>query len=149
LNSKTFDALESVGDHYVEVKLISRSLVTREVITFAILIGLLLTCYLYSRYGKDVSKYLQHNFYVLGLLLYGAAIIFPLLFLPCTYVTHLGYYRQVSVPHSDYRWLWQVGNSDIKFGVLLLEELIVSIAAIFVYLTLRLRHSHKERVVQS
>jgi hypothetical protein len=139
----TFDALEDVGDYYVEVKLISRSLIIREVITLAILVGLLLTCYIYMKFGSDILRFIRQNLAVLSLFIYGSALTLPLLFVPCTYESHFGIYRQVSVTHSDYRWLWKVGVADIKFGIVLLEELIVGIVATFIYLTMRQVRTNK------
>ncbi len=64
----------------------------------------------------------------------GISLITPVLVVPCTYVVRSSYNARVLGIRSDYRWLWEVGEGNVKFSVLILEEVIVAAILTMIYL---------------
>ena len=126
--------IEATPFSFEEVVLLPRYLVLHQVeVLFA---ALLILCvgYFHSDPIKAARRFVWNVVKQYGIALFGIAFILPILFVPCTYVVQSRYRTAFNRSFSEYRWLWQVGEADIKFGVLILEEVVVAIVALVIFL---------------
>lgn len=117
--------LDVSPDGYTVIQLVSRDCVRHEINTVVLFAAVAGAALILVRYHSQLRREVVRNWRLAPLAFCGLIVVLLFLYVPCTH-SYVRLYGSRTITVSDgYRWLWQVGELDIKYGVVLLEQLAV------------------------